>query len=219
MGTEEWRIVMAGKEDIYLKALEGKRIPVLTLDHKWHHLFSMMEPDRQLQKLEEDLNSLLKRQGKLNTESKNIRLIKKKLMDEIVQLMEKNDASSQKKTEENRRLIEECNEKLDEYQDELLDLPKQIDDVNKALMLRTMEICYEVLQMNTKEIQDISQWIDQVRIELKKNVIRKQEKEIKNNELYTFMHNIFGADVIEIFDMKYNPSEKMTAKKDGEPKK
>lgn len=210
---------MAGKEDIYLKALEGKRIPVLTLDHKWHHLFSMMEPDAQLKKLEDELNTLLKRQGKLNTESKNIKLIKKKLMDEIMQLMEKNDASSQKKTEENRRLIEECNEKLDEYQDELLDLPKEIDGANRALMLRTMEICYEVLQINTEEIQEISQWIDQVRVELKKNVIRKQEKEIKNQELYTFMHNIFGANVIEIFDMKYNPFDKVYVKKEGESNK
>ena len=207
---------MAGKEDIYLKALEGKRVPVLTLDHKWHHLFSMMEPDAQLKKLEEELNNLLKRQGKLNTESKNIKLIKKKLMDEIVQLMENNDAASLKKTEENRRLIEECNEKLDEYQDELLDIPKEIDAANKALMLRTMEMCYEVLQVNTAEIQEIGQWIDQIRVELKKNVIRKQEKEIKNHELYTFMHNIFGADVIEIFDMKYNPSDKVFVKKENE---
>ena len=128
--------------------------------------------------------------------------------------MEKEDTSSQKKSEENRRLIEECNEKLDEYQDELLDLPKQIDEVNKSLMLRTMEMCYEVLQINTAEIQEIGQWIDQVRVELKKNVIRKQEKEIKNNELYTFMHNIFGADVIEIFDMKYNPSDRVPKKKE-----
>ena len=205
---------MAGKEDVYLKALEGKRIPVLTLDHKWHHLFHMMEPDKELERLEEELNNLLKRQGKLNTESKNIKKIKKKLMDEIVQIMEKEDSASQKKTEENRRLIEECNEKLEEYQDELLDLPKLIDKANRELMLRTMEMCYEVLQVNTKDITEIATWIEQVRIELKKNIIRKQEKEIKNNELYTFMHNIFGADVINIFDMKYNPSESVPRKKE-----
>ena len=35
-----------------------------------------------------------------------------------------------------------------------------------------------------------------------------------NQELYTYMHNIFGADVIEIFDMKYNPSEKPIRKKE-----
>jgi len=214
LGNEEWRIGMAKKEEVYLRALEGKRIPILTLDHKWHHLFQMMEPDKELNRLEEELNNLLKRQGKLNTESKNIKKIKKKLMDEIVQAMEKDDLASQKKTEDNKRLIEECNEKLDEYQDELLDLPKQIDKANRELMLRTMEMCYEVLQVNTRDITEIGEWIEQVRVELKKNIIRKQEKEIKNNELYTFMHNIFGADVINIFDMKYNPSENVPKKKE-----
>jgi hypothetical protein len=81
-----------------------------------------------------------------------------------------------------------------------------------------MEMCYEVLQVNSKEIEEISAWINQVRIDLKLNVVRKQEKEIKNHELYTYMHNIFGADVIEIFDMKYNPMDSPIRKKAREIK-
>lgn len=204
---------MAGKEE-FRKVLEGKRLPVLTLDHKWHKLFNMMEPDEELTRLENELNALLKRQGKLNTESKSIKKIKVKLREEIVQLMEKEDSASTKKLEENRRLIEECNEKLDSYQDELLDLPKQIDDANRKLMIRTMEMCYEVLQINAKEIEEIGEWITQFRMELKKNIVRKQEKEIKNHELYSFMHDIFGADVIEIFDMKYQPDFNPPKKKE-----
>ena len=199
----------AKKEDDFIKSLEGKRIPVLTLDNKWHRLFTMMEPDRELKRLENELNSLLKLQGKMNTETKSIRKIKKKLMDEIVQLMERNDAIANKKVEENKRLIEECNEKLEEYQDKLLDIPKQIDDANHKLMIRTMEMCYEVLQVNTKEIDEIGEWITKIRIELKKNIVRKQEKEIKNHELYAYMHDIFGADVVEIFDMKQEQVDKI----------
>ena len=105
---------MKEKDEIYEQALKGKRVPVLTLDNKWHRLFTMMEPDKKLKALETEVNNLLKRQGKLNTESKSIKLIKKKLMDEIVQLMDTNDSSSEKKIEENRRLIEECNQKLDD---------------------------------------------------------------------------------------------------------
>jgi hypothetical protein len=82
-------------------------------------------------------------------------------MDEIVQLMDCNDAASNKKIEENKRLIEECNDKLDEYQDKLLDIPAQIDEVNYHLMIRTMEMCYEVLQVNTKEIEEIGAWINE----------------------------------------------------------
>ena len=192
---------MANKEKTYEQALKGKRIPVLTLDNKWYRLFTMMEPDPELKRLEENLNTLLKQQGKMNTESKSIKKIKKKLMDEIVQLMERNDSSADKKIEENKRLIEECNEKLEDYQDKLLDIPREIDTANYDLMIRTMEMCYEVLQANSKEIDEIGEWITNIRIELKKNIVRKQEKEIKNHELYSFMHDIFGADVVEIFDV------------------
>jgi len=201
---------MAKKEDTYKKALEGKRIPVLTLDNKWHRLFTMMEPDKELKRLEENLNSLLRLQGKMNTESKSIKKIKKKLMDEIVQLMERNDSAAEKKIEENKRLIEECNEKLDEYQDKLLDIPKEIDQANYALMIRTMEMCYEVLKVNEKEIEEIGEWISKIRVELKKNIVRKQEKEIKNYELYSFMNDIFGADVIDIFDVSSEHIDKIT---------
>ncbi len=206
---------MAKKEDIYKSALKGKRIPVLTLDNKWYRLFSMMEPDRELKRLEDNLNTLLKLQGKWNTESKSIRKIKKKLMDEIVQLMETDDAASRKKVDENKRLIEECNEKLEEYQDQLLDIPQKIDEANYELMMRTMEMCYEVLQVNTKEIEEIGEWINQVRVELKKNIVRKQEKEMKNYELYSYMHDIFGADVVEIFDIKQENAQKYQQKKNG----
>ena len=210
-GEAGWGIrVMAKKEDIYKKALEGKRIPILTLDNKWYRLFNMMEPDKELKKREENLNSLLKLQGKLNTESKGVKKIKKNLMDEIVQLMECNDSASEKKIEENKRLIEECNEKLDEYQDKLLDIPRDIDQANYALMIRTMEMCYEVLKVNEKEIEEIGEWISRIRVELKKNIIRKQEKEIKNYELYSFMNDIFGADVIDIFDVSKEHIDKIT---------
>ena len=200
------------KDEVYKKALQGKRIPILTLDNKWHRLFAMMEPDRELKRLEEKLNSLLKLQGKLNTESKSIKKIKKKLMDEIVQIMDCNDSTSNKKREENKRLIEECNEKLDDYQDKLLDLPSQIDEANYNLMIRTMEMCYEVLQVNTKDINEIGEWINKIRVELKKNIVRKQEKEMKNHELYSYMHDVFGADVVEIFDISQEFVDKMEQK-------
>ena len=96
---------------------------------------------------------------------------------------------------------------MDKYQDELLDLPKEINEVNMELMLDTMEICYEIIQENTEKIKEIADWIANVRIELKKNVVRKQECELKNQQMYSYMHDIFGAEVIDIFDMKYNPEE------------
>lgn len=202
---------MKKSEDVYKKALQGKKLPILTLDNKWHKLFTQAGTNSRIEALVKELNELLMRQGKVNTESKEIRKLKKKLMNDIMEsagsLDQERDKKAQKKVEDNKRLIEECNEKLDNYKEELQVLPEEIDRVNYRLMLATMDVCYDYLQENTKEIEEIEDWLREVRVELKKKVIRKQEKEQKNNALYSYMHDIFGADVIEIFDMKYDPGK------------
>lgn len=202
---------MERKEEVYIPALQNRKIPILTLDHKWHRLFHTADATVAILKLQDNLNDLLKRQGKCNTESKDIKKLKKKLMEEIVpmvdELEQKQDPALEKKIEANKRLINECNEKLDAYRDELMDLPKEIDKANYELMLATMDACYDKMKENTAEIEEIGEWITQVRIELKKKIIRKQEKEQQNHELYSYMHAIFGAEVIDIFDMKYDPEK------------
>ncbi len=198
---------MSRVEEKYRPAISGRKLPIVTIDHKWHQLFARVEKTRAISEKEQELNELLRAQGKCNSEMKSVRKIKKKLMDEIVELMDKQDAASDSKVEENRRLINDCNDKIKAYQDEALDFPQKIERVNAELMIETMKVCYENMRLNEHHINSISKWIADVRVELKKNVVRKQEMEIANQEIYSYMHDIFGADVIDIFDMKFNPNE------------
>ena len=208
---------MSRSDEVFKPAISDKKIPILTLDHNWHKLFSQAHITPEIEALEKQVNDLLKKQGKNTTEQKKVKALKKKLMDEIVELAALYDETGkeavQKKISERKRLVEECNEKMDELQDEALDLPHELNKVNMELMLKTMEACYQRLEENTKEIQEYEEWIKNIRIELKKNIIRKQEKEIDTYELYTYMHNIFGAEVINIFDMHYNPEQYAPKKK------
>ena len=196
------------KDEVFKPALAGKRIPLLTLDHKWHQLFTQTQPDHNILRLENELNELLKRQGKAKSETDKIKALKRQLMHEIVEHADEfsmgNDQKAQKKAEENTRLIGDCNEKLEGYADELLDLPREIDRVNKELMLCTMEICYDRIQKNEVEIAQAAEWINKTRVELKERLVQKQEQETMNQELYSYMHDIFGAEVIEMFDMKFH---------------
>lgn len=208
---------MARSENAFREALAGKKIPVLTLDNKWHQLFTQAQTEipAEVRRGEERLNELLKRQGKLNTESKEIRKLKKRLMAEIMELADSSggnpSAAAEKKMEENRRLISECNEKLEDYARELKLLPEEIDKINYRLMLITMDICYQRIAENTREIDGIDEWVKGIRVEIKKKLIRKGENEKTVFDLYSYMHDIFGAEVIEIFDMKYNPEERKKA--------
>lgn len=206
---------MAQDKEAFREALVGKKIPILTLDHKWHKLFTQTGDNEEIHACEEAVNDLLKRQGKLNTEIKSLNLFKKKLMQEIVSIMELPDSQEKEhKMEENKRLIEESNAKLEEYKDELLELPKKINDANFELMLATMNVCYVRIKQNTSDIEEINQWIQDFRDQLKNKVLLKQQKEIWNDELYSYMHDIFGPDVIDMFDMKYNPKNVLNKEKD-----
>lgn len=207
------------KKKAFSDALLGKNIPVLTLDHKWYRLLDEFGK-KEAQSLSDQLNELLKRQGKINTESKEIRKLKKKLMNEIVPMVneaeETGDKKIEKKIDQHKRLIEECNEKLDAYQDELKEIPGEIDRVNRQLMLFTMESCYKTMQQNSADIKLIDEWVTDIRIELKKRLVEKQEMEQKNQQIYTYMHDVFGAEVLNLFDMTYNPENHKPKSSKGE---
>ena len=94
--------------------------------------------------------------------------------------------------DKDKQLIDEINEKADNIEGELIEIQKNIKAVNDRLMLLSME---------SKEIDD---WIANIRVELKKNVIRKQNRDINNREIYSYLHDIFGAEVLDLFDIEYD---------------
>ena len=186
-------------EQDFQEALKNKKIPVLVLDQKWHRLFAIHGKTDAIKSLEKEVNGLLVRQGQLNTKLKELKKLKNQLMGNIVANMndektEDQEHLRQRKLDEDKRLIDEINTQLEECEDELLDIPKLIQEANLKLMIESMDYCY------SKEIED---WINQVRIDLKKNIIRKQNRDINNREIYAYMHDIFGPDVLDLFDVQY----------------
>lgn len=208
-------------ELVFKAALKSVKVPVLVLDQKWHRLFAISGKPESVKNKEVELNELLQLQGKLNQEIKDLKAVKNKLMQGIVVNMDGAEGKAEseghaKKLDDNKRLIEETNQRLAADEDQLLDIPRQIKEVNEELMMLTMTFCYEKLRINSNEIQDISDWITNVRIELKKNIIKKQNREINNKEIYSYMHDIFGKDVINLFDVKYEEEQKEAkAKEEG----
>ncbi|MBR1476822.1 MAG: hypothetical protein IJ608_02530 [Lachnospiraceae bacterium] len=198
------------KQEAFKQALLGKKVPLLTLDNKWYKLLNEVGRE-EMKPIEEELNALLKKQGKYNTETKEIKKLKVKLMNDIVEmageLESTGDKSLEKKIEDNKRILNECNEKLEKYEDENLELPGEIDRTNHELMVRTMANCYDTMQENTEKIEALNKWVADIRIELKKNLVRKQEMEAQNHNIYSYMHDIFGAEVVNLFDLTYNPEE------------
>lgn len=192
----------------FMEALNDVKVPLLPLDQKWHHLFMGIEKTKEIKAAEEKVDELLKLQGKLNDDLKNLKKVKNNLMSSIVDNMDDSDAGEKKqrdkKMEENRKLIDEANSKMEEIEDKLLELPRELDAANKVLMVLSMDICYKKLRDNAIQIEEIGSWIKKMRIELKKNIIIKQSNEHKNEEIYAYMHDILGPKALDVFDLKYD---------------
>ena len=194
----------------FKEALVGKKLPILTLDHKWLQIRDILDEKGILKKNSEALNNLLKKQAKLSKELKDVRNLKSKLMKEIVELADRLDKNGNEKAISNllnkhQKLIEDCNQKTEKNMEELKEIDEDIDRINRELMLWTMELSFLMMQKNTAVIVKIGEWIKKIREELKEQLVRKQEQEDNNQMLYQYLHDIFGADVINLFDLNYNP--------------
>ena len=194
------------KTEKFKNALEQKKVPLLVLDQKWHRLFAIHGKTEEIKEEESNLNALLAKQGKLNSDLKDLKRLKSKIMNDIMDHMDTSSSATadrEKKMEDNKRLMDEINEKIRVCEDELLDIPKAIHASNENLMILSMEYFYEKLRVNKEEAIEIEEWINQVRVELKKNIIRKQNREINNKEIYSYLHDIFGMEVLNLFDIQY----------------
>ncbi|MCI8280562.1 MAG: hypothetical protein HFI76_02415 [Lachnospiraceae bacterium] len=205
-----YRIRETRTEQDFSAKLKGKKIPILVLDQKWHHIFAGTKKPDIILKYEKQVDEELARQGRLTQELKELKKLKSTLMKNIVENMEGaelKDHPSSKKLSQDRRLIDEINEKMERCEDDLLELPHILRQANDNLMTETMKYCYGLLRTNETDIEEIGEWIKNIRVELKKQIIIKQSAEIKNKEIYSYMHDIFGPQVIDVFDLKYESKE------------
>lgn len=199
---------MKSEED-FKKALIGKKVPLLVLDQKWHRLFAIHGKTDQIREIETQLDRYLAEQGQCNNDLEDLKKLKSKLMSNIVQNMDgtteiADSVSRQKKLDDDKRMIDEINEKVENLEDRLLELPKLINETNESLMLMSMDYFSEKIITNREESKEIEKWISGIRIELKKNIIKKQNRDINNREIYAYLHDIFGAEVLDLFDIQYD---------------
>ena len=75
---------MSADHEKFKNAIASSKIPILILDNKWHRIFGKMDPTDEIKNLEAELSELIKRQGKLVNENKDLKKIKSNLMSEIV---------------------------------------------------------------------------------------------------------------------------------------
>lgn len=191
----------------FKEVLVKKKLPILTLDGQWYELFTRLDKTSRLSRLETKLNEQLQQQGKLVNEMKDMKKLKKKLMTGIVDNMEEDPSQSNrlriKKQETSHRLILDINGKMEDSQEELMELPYQIRETNVELAEESIRIMYEKMRENQEAINEIDQWLAEYQKKLRIRQQKKKEAEQQNEAIYSYLHKLLGSQLMEQLDKHY----------------
>lgn len=180
-----------------LKKLKRIRIPTLTLDIRWQQVFNTPDKSSKIAKLEKKVNEAMKSVGRVNNDKADLKKLKKKLMQEIMENMDSPENSrASKKVVKSRELIEEINDKLILLEDEELDLPDRLDEANAELALESMREIFDRYEDNRDDIETLEQWIRETRVELKKRVLLLEMKKEENEKMDKYLSDLIYGDII-----------------------
>jgi len=180
---------------------------IVVLDQTWHKLFKNNKTFKMTQ-LEKKLNKLLQEQGKVNTDYEGYKKLKKKMMADIVTSMGDEGPVAEAKKKKKGKYIKDINRKFDHYEELKSTLPSQIEAVNNELLTESMIVCYKELMTSKASSEALKDVIITMKDALKEKVGQREDLEQSMNDLYTYMHDIAGFEVIEALDKHYFGGDK-----------
>lgn len=182
------------------KALKGRQVPVLVLDGRWHKLFPPGKKPSDIAALEAEVNQLLKRQGFLVNDLKDLKKTKQKLMNGIVAGMQGDSDFDDRRKNKQQSLLLEIKERIDEESDELVLIPGQIQKANEKLLMTGAMYCFERLENGDREIDELKAEIRELKNELNDLTEEKEAIEESMDSAYSLMHGLLGSSVMNLYD-------------------
>lgn len=184
--------------------VKSRKLPILPLDTRWHEIFPDDEKTPEIRSLERKVNDLMMKQGRLVNELKDLKSLKGKVMNDIVQNMNvdssKAGQAKSRKLDRSKQYIIDINDKIAMETEELDLIPYEIKDANEALLVESLEICYNRIEKQKEIIEEVSQWIEKTRAELTEKILLKQDMESVNDKIYSYLHDLLGHSIMEAFD-------------------
>lgn len=193
-------------------ALKGRSVPILVLDTRWHKLFPVGQKPADIVKQEDVLNGLLKRQGFLVNDIKDLKKTKEKLMQGILSGMRDNSLFGDRKKDNQQRLLNEIMERIEKESDELTLLPNRIKEANEQLLILGAGYCFERLENGDHEIARLKAEIHNLSEELTEKTEEKTAVEESMDSAYSLMHGLLGWSVMNLYDKKSTTNRRARVK-------
>ena len=193
-----------------LKLVFNKENHIVTLDANWYNVYANKKPLK-IQQLELKLNKLMAKQGQCGQDLKNLKLLKNKKLSEIQQLMplahDQGEAQAIKHMSQNERIVKEINKKMASLEEQLTRLPGEIETVNEQLLGISLNDAYQELMAIKNRKRNLDHEIKALHETLKEKVGLQSEMDESINNLYIFIHDVAGVELMEQLDAYYEKGD------------
>lgn len=191
------------KRDYINNILKTKKLPIVLLDPLWHsakeHIKSSV-----IDKVEKELQELLKEQARLNTDYKEYTVIKQNFLKEILILSERvqvgNNDEALKELNKMHQSILVTNQKLEEIEKRLDSIEDEINDKNKEMISEMIAVGYGYIEMCKQKSRTLEDEIATLRMQMLQKTAQKKESEAFLKDIYNYIHSIVGREQIEVID-------------------
>ena len=197
------------------KVLRKNDISLLILDERWNRLFANIPKTPAIERCEQKLRELLMEEAWLTAEQKEIAALKKKHMDNIMKLttdvFEKNDENAKNDMKHSESEIKRINSRLNQIDGLLDNMPERIRQANLELLGETIEVVYFRIRYAQKRVEELEKLIEETRTKLKEYIEEKESLSQDDTDIYSYFHDLLGAEELEKLDRKYFSKKGKTA--------
>lgn len=194
--------------------LRKNDISLLILDERWNNLFQSAEKTPAIERSEENLRKLLKEEARLTAEKKEIAVLKKRYMDNIIRLtpevFEKNDANAKKEMDIAEQEIRRINDRIIKIDEMLEEMPDRLKQANIDLLELTVRVVYFKMRSARKRVEELEKLIKETRDKLKAYIDEKESLSQDDEDIYSYFHDLLGAQELQRLDEHFSRIDKLT---------
>jgi len=187
--------------------LKQNNITRLTIDERWTRLFSSLPMSPAIERMQNELNELIKKEALLKQEQESLEPTKKKIMNRIIYLtrdaFEENDAEAKTELKRCSREIERINDRMDKILEDIERISDELREANMTLLNETVHYIFSTLKNNKERAEAIIKELELIR---EKEKALKEELESINldwTSLAVDLTELIGAEHVKRLESQF----------------
>ncbi|MDR1000839.1 MAG: hypothetical protein LBL96_08590 [Clostridiales bacterium] len=189
------------KQKIDPAMLEGIKAPVLILDSLWQEHYKNRKSLR-VAELEKKIIELLKEQGRLNDNVKNLNLKKK---DHLKRILSLSDTAHNKHNPDDREALAAFGQAVTDINDQIIMSERKADAVapmldmaNRELLAETVSDVFNDMREARKLVQTLDPQIDSLKTQLKTTIELRDKADADAVASYQLLHKLVGGRILNM---------------------